>query len=130
MRRKLLPADHPQLGTGLVAYGSLLAERGELEAAEASLREALAILVASGERIPPVATCRHELGGVLERRGALAEAESQLLAALSIRRELFPPTHPELRATIERLVGLYEATGRAAEAERYRALLAESSPAS
>jgi serine/threonine-protein kinase len=90
--------------------------------AEARLREKLDVL---GRAVPPthfqVALTRSDLGNLLLARGALAEAEPLLVAgfegAVTSRR----PTTARREEVRARLVRLYEALGRPAEAAKYRA---------
>ncbi len=130
MRRKLLPPDHPQVGTGLVVLGALLVETGKPAEAEPLLRESLEILGGHRERGPDAAWSRHELGRALAAAGRTAEAEEQLAEALAIRQELLSPDHPDLQATAGELAALYEASGRGADAERVRGLLHDPAAAS
>jgi hypothetical protein len=90
--------------------------------AEARLREKLDVL---GRAVPPthfqVALTRSDLGNLLLARGALTEAEPLLLAGFEGAMASRRPTAARREEVRARLVRLYEALGRPAQAAKYRA---------
>ena len=60
---------------------------------------------------------------MLRDRGAHAAAEALLLDVYATLHERYGDAHRETRSVVERLVALYEAWGRPAEAARYRSRL-------
>jgi len=87
--RRQLGADHPVLWASQYRLARLQESDGDLAAAEASYRDALAKLVsARGEGHPEAARVRSALGGVLVRSGKLGEARSLLDGALAFQQRL------------------------------------------
>ncbi|MGQ0799286.1 MAG: tetratricopeptide repeat protein [Pseudomarimonas sp.] len=106
MRRRLLPAQHPELAQTLSNLGLLRHSQGELEAAEAELREALAIrreAFASASH-PLVAQAENNLAMVLHSRAAWDEAQTLLRGSLATLEASLGSTHP-LVATAETNLG-------------------------
>lgn len=103
--------------------GSILAEQGRLDLAEAAHRRALAFalgrIAATNRRRPGPATglIFQGLGDVLERQGRFAEAEPNYRRALAINHDLFGNTHQRTAESHRRLGSALEAQGRGAEAE-------------
>ncbi|MGH7573691.1 MAG: tetratricopeptide repeat protein [Longimicrobiales bacterium] len=122
MAREILPEQHPPLADALIALGTLLVERGEAGAAEPPLREGLELrrrgLPNSHVRI---AHAESALGACLAAQGRYDEAERLLLASLEA---LHEHGRQGGRATLRRLVRLYESWGRADRAAGHRAALA------
>ncbi len=74
--RALLDPGHPSIGRSLKALGTFLRECGESREAEAVLTEACAILaVKPGIANPDSVYAHYELAGLMQKRGAHAEAE-------------------------------------------------------
>jgi serine/threonine protein kinase len=135
-RRKWLAVVKERVGPDAPAYAGELAGLGlnllnqhQWADAEAVLRESLAIR----ERKQPDAwttfNTRSLLGGSLLGQQKPADAEPLLLAGfagLNQRAAAIPPqAKPRLAEAAERLVKLYEATGKSAEAAKWRAELAD-----
>ncbi|MHC4217914.1 MAG: serine/threonine-protein kinase, partial [Planctomycetota bacterium] len=132
LKRETLSGDHPQVGFTLNALGKLLYLAGRYEQAEATLRETLAVYARTmDDQHPRMAEARVSLGASLAARGDYAAAEPFLRAGYHGLRELaFPGDHRRLEA-LTNLIELYEAWGKPAEAEAYRAELEDlSAPAS
>lgn len=120
--RRTLPPEHADLAVPLQGLGTLLRALGNATAAEPLLQEALRISRdAPNVSVLSIATLEAELGRCLLLLKRYEEAEAHLLAshqALAAQTD-----HPAYRATLEQLVALYEAWGRAEEAGRYREAL-------
>jgi tetratricopeptide (TPR) repeat protein len=123
-RKKLGPGQHPRLTEVLLSSGRRAAAHGLFVTAEGLLREAL---VDCDRRQPDTwetFDARSVLGGSLLGQGKNAEAEPLLLAGyegMKQRPETIPgPARARLPEAVDRLVQLYEATGRPAEATRWR----------
>lgn len=89
--------------------------------AEALLREKLDVL---SRAVPPthfqVALTKSDLGDLVRQRGALAEAEPLLVAGFEGAMASRRPTAARRAQVRDRLVALYEAMGRPADATKYR----------
>ncbi len=127
MRRQLFGDEHSEVAITASYLAALLVARGEIDAAEELAREAVRVTRA---KLPAghwkIAHPEHVLGACRLARGDYAEAETLLLA--SYERLLERRTDP-LEVRLEaprRLVRLYEAWGRPAEAARFRELTARS----
>jgi len=117
--RKRFPPGDPEVATALLQLCNCLLEQSRFGDAEPLAREALAI---RAEKLP--ASWLHysamsTLGGSLLGLGRLTEAEPFLLEAAS---RMEPPTASAVRRrqALERLVRLYEAMGKEAEAKAWR----------
>jgi predicted ATPase/class 3 adenylate cyclase len=109
-------ADDPQLKLkGLIASGLALWRRGELEASQRPLAEALA-LAQSVQNEAGEANSLHHLGTVSYYFGDLANARQYLEGALELRREL--EDLPAQAASLTNLVGIYHALGDFARSEQ------------
>jgi hypothetical protein len=93
-------------------------------AAEPVLRESLEIRIKVQANVWSTFNAKSMLGASLLGQKKYTEAELQLVEGYEgmKKREktMPPPTLPRLTEAVERLVQLYEATGNAAEADRFR----------
>ena len=122
IHRDKLGAEHPRVAVTLQSMASVVALQGRYEEAEALARQALEIL--DPEHIWALAA-RAVLGSSLAGQGRFAEAEKQLLASYE-QLKLDPDAGITLiDATVERLIALYEAWGKAGEAAEYRSLIGD-----
>jgi serine/threonine-protein kinase len=119
-RAKLGPT-HPRSAGIMVGIASALLNQGRCAEAEPMLREVLAA-PAAGRAEPErrVGEAHVVLGRCMTARRSYPEAERLLLAAYAMFQGQ-PARERERREAARALVTLYEATGRRAEAERYRA---------
>jgi serine/threonine-protein kinase len=120
--RAKLPATHVTTAGSLEGLGRLETLQGRPAAGEPLLREALGML----RKLFPegggdVAELQGELGENLLMQRRFAEAEPLLLAAYGFARSR---PGPAARASVDRLVRLYDRWRRDDEARRYRAELA------
>ncbi len=119
IRRERDP-DHPRLAASLLVLGRALAACDDAAAAQPLLRESLSLY---GRRQPAndlkIARAQSELGGCLIDLDHWEEAEALLLESLALIRD-GGVRHPVLaRATVARLIDLYEAWGRPDAAAPY-----------
>jgi tetratricopeptide (TPR) repeat protein len=122
--RKALPADSPQLATGLATTGSALLDLKAWADAETALRACLAIR----EKKEPAAwttfNTRSLLGAALLGQKKYPEAEPHLLQGYEgLKREAkMTPLNKQVRSreALERLVRLYDGWGRPKEAAKWR----------
>jgi tetratricopeptide (TPR) repeat protein len=122
--RALYGENHPAVVNVLNNLGSIQAEMGEFEKAEATHREALSVaVIAFGEGSFNVASTKSRLAVALTAQGRFEEAELLLLEAYRDIRKDFTDEHARTQATIRRLANLYERWGKEDEARRYRELL-------
>ena len=125
-----LPEGDDRIALPHVGLGRVLQGRGLHAAAEPYLRRALALREANrAAGHPAIAEVQALLGRSLARLDRADEAEALLLAAHQPLREAGETRN--LAPLLEDLADLFAASGRAAEAERYREALAalESRPA-
>ena len=120
LRRERGPDDY--LTTLTLDHLAAQARRAGRHAdAEALLREKLDVL---GRAVPPthfqVALTKSDIGDLVMQRGALAEAEPLLFAGFEGAMASRRPTSARRAQVRDRLVALYEAMGRAADARKYR----------
>lgn len=109
-------ADDPQLKLkGLIASGLALWRRGELEASQRPLAEALALAQSVQDKAGE-ANSLHHLGTVSYYFGNLASSRQYLEGALELRRKL--EDLPAQAASLTNLVGIYHALGDFARSER------------
>ena len=88
-------ADHPVVARTLGNLGNVQSERGDLAAAEASQKRALAIEeTVYGPDHPEVAKTLTNLGNVQSERGDLSAAKVNLTRALAIQEKVRDPDHP------------------------------------
>jgi len=118
MMEKLLPPDHPDIGTALSNLSAVLWAQGAFERAESLARRALAIREkALGPEHREVANSLNNLGQLYESMGAYGRAEPLFRRALAIREKVLGPRHPEVGNTLNNLAALYVSTGDYARAE-------------
>jgi serine/threonine protein kinase/tetratricopeptide (TPR) repeat protein len=121
LRGRVLPDEHPMVAAVLQVLGLSLLDQSRGAEAEPVLRESLALRRAS---LPDghwlVASSEGVLGDCLSRRGRYAAAEPLLLRAHEALAAQFGPGHERAVEARRRLVALYEAWGRPADAARFR----------
>lgn len=130
--RTLIPADDPLLsGTLAVLVSTLLVEQ-KITEAEPLARECLAIRERVARDDWHTFNSRSQLAACLLGQKKYAEAEPLLLSACEgmKEREAEIPAQGKvcLRESLQRLVQLYEATGRSGEAGEWKKKLAEGAP--
>ncbi len=117
-RRRLLPADHPDVATDLGVEAARRYHQGELEEAEQLLRRALAIRRDHfGPVHTKVAKTLNNLGRVIHAAGRPEEAERLLRQALEVRRRLLGVGHLDVATTEKNLAQALIDLGRAEQAE-------------
>jgi tetratricopeptide (TPR) repeat protein len=100
--------------------GEAYAKRGQLDRAEADLRQALALRAQNlSPKHPVIATTKNSLANVLVAEKKFDEAEQLLLSALAIRSETLGPNHPSVARNLDALSRLYAASGNIAAAVEY-----------
>ncbi len=118
-----LPADHPRIADLRLALGRAYTDLRRLSEAEPLLREALRLRSARyGPEARQASEARLSLGACLGLLGRHGEAEAELEHAYHAVHEKNLRLEREV---LVRLVELYEARGRMADATRHRALLGE-----
>ena len=141
IHRRIMP-QHPRIANMLRELATILMEQGRAEEAEPLLREAVGRCQTISSRelayvSPP--RVKSDLGACLIALGRHAEAETELLEALegferlpedSLEGAVLAEKRESRERTVQRIVDLYETTGQQEEAERFRAMLAESVGAS
>jgi tRNA A-37 threonylcarbamoyl transferase component Bud32 len=119
--RKSLPAGHPSLADSLVLLGSVLTAGGRAAEAEPFVREALE---RRRESLPTghvkIAHAEGLLGACLMAQKKYAEAEPLLLAGYHGLENAPATTAAQRTKARQRLVELYEAWDKSAEAARWR----------
>jgi serine/threonine protein kinase len=122
--RKTARNDSPQLAAALAQHGLILLQAKAYADAEPVLREALAIRQKTQPDLWITFTAKSMLGGALLGQKKYAEAEPLLIDGYDgmKRREATIPPLAKARLTdaLERLVQLYEATGKREEAALWR----------
>ncbi|MEM9553298.1 MAG: serine/threonine-protein kinase [Acidobacteriota bacterium] len=128
--------DRAGIAYSLFALGVLRYSRGELDAAESRLREAIELyLVFESPNPTRVASVRANLGLVLHALGQIRAARAELEIALAERRQLLGENHPTVAITRANLaevhldLGDLDAAGRLLEPAR-EVLLREKTPGS
>lgn len=108
LRQRFLSNCHRDIGESLIGLGLIALDRGDLEAAEPLLREAVEIR----GRLPDDHWLRGEalsaLGACLSAQGRRSEAESVLLDGHHILTTKLLMSHKLVVQSIQRLVGHYE----------------------
>ena len=124
LRRKLLPANHPDLAYSLAGLGTLLTMLDRPAEGEPRLREALNILTSS---LPATHWRRAEvasaLGECLTKQRRYADAEPLLVSGYETINAARGESGAESRRALERLVALYDSSGRSDKASSYRTRL-------
>ncbi len=119
--RRTLGPETPRPAFVLVRLARLLMRRGEPGQAEGLLREALE---RRARGLPPghplTAVAESSLGSCLAALGRYEEAEALLEKAHATLVSQLGEEHRDSRASLERLVELYEATGQTARAAQLR----------
>src|SRR5690606_20468507 len=113
--------DHPNIAHYLLNLGRVRLARGDAAAAEPLLRRSLEIrraVLPEGDW--QVADTQGFLGECLAVPGRSAEAEPLLLASLAGLEGRWGAGDRRTEAARRRVAAFYDATGRLAEAERYR----------
>jgi eukaryotic-like serine/threonine-protein kinase len=132
--RPALGSDHQLIAIYTINLASVQLARGEPAVAEALVRDGLRIRRLSPQMVPnrrrifpdddwSIAATESLLGASLIALGRYGEAEEVLLQSRRDFDQLSMPPRREIRATTARLVDLYTAWGKRADAARYRALL-------
>jgi tetratricopeptide (TPR) repeat protein len=107
--------------TVLIIQGLSMSRMGRLQDGESLLREAVKLRT---EGLPQghywIAVANSALGECLTLQKRYAQAEPLLLSSYESLSQSQSPQSPRLRATLERLVTLYENWGRADAANEYR----------
>jgi len=118
--------DEEALASGLEYLGVVDLAQGELDAAEAELREAVAVRRRLfGDDHPETARSVAALGVLQRERGDLEAAEAALGGSLAVRRRSLGDDHPEVADGLREEAALLALQGRRDEAEAdYRAALA------
>jgi tetratricopeptide (TPR) repeat protein len=122
LARKVFPEGHPEIAGALLLVGRARLDAGQAKEGEPFLAEALAI---RRKRLPPgslaIASAAGVLGDCLRAQGRYAEAEP-LLRSAQATLEKTPGVSPRRRRdAVDRLVKLYEAWNKPAEASAWRA---------
>jgi tetratricopeptide (TPR) repeat protein len=128
--RKALPADSPPLAGALAQNGSALLQLKAWHEAESVLRECLTIREKKEPEAWTTSNTKSMLGGALLGQKKYADAEPLLLGGyegMKKREEKAPganatgsPIKIRLTEALERLVQLYDATGKKDEAAKWR----------
>jgi tetratricopeptide (TPR) repeat protein/tRNA A-37 threonylcarbamoyl transferase component Bud32 len=125
-RQAVLGPDHPQTLAGLNILALLHERQGDAAKAEPPLRALLAVREKQVPAVWSTHNTRSRLGGALSGQGRYAEAEPLLLAGFRglVDRAADIPLeyrNPRLQEAATRLARLCAATGKPAEAARWRA---------
>jgi serine/threonine protein kinase/tetratricopeptide (TPR) repeat protein len=124
-------SDHPLIAIYRINLASVLLARKEAGAAEPLIRQALQVRIRAPGVVPTrrrtfpeddwsVGATKSLLGAALAALGRYEEAEAVLLDAHRDLQATSGPQGRDVRATINRLVALYEAWGRSEKAAAYR----------
>jgi tetratricopeptide (TPR) repeat protein len=124
-RRASLGSEHPQTLLTMQDLGRCLLRAGKPEKAEAILRECLSLRARDQPDDWNTCDTRSQMGDVLLSQKKYAEAEPLLLAGYEGLKQCADkiPAADKVRVTeaLDRLVRLYEATGKPDEAAKWRA---------
>jgi hypothetical protein len=122
--RKALPKDSPDLAYILAQIGMALLEQKQWARAEPFIRECLAIREKAQPDSWVTFNARSMLGGALLGQKKYAQAEPLLrkgYAGMKEREKTIPPVGKDrLSEAVQRLVQLYDALGKKAEAAKWR----------
>ena len=126
-RRPNLPADSPDLIGAMADLAQTLLAAGLDQEAEIHFRNALAIADKKGFAAWGVHETRSDLGAAMLGQKNYADAEAPLVAGaegmLKLESKIPDAARPRLREAVGRVIRLYEATDRPAEAAKWRAKL-------
>lgn len=126
-RRATLGSQHNSYAGGLMLLASLLHANGGMdEEAEAHTREAIDVIRrnSGGRETGLLAVAYSDLAAIQMSRERYRDAEESLNHTFRILDgQKVLPAHADYQTALRRAVQLYTATGRAADAARYRALL-------
>lgn len=106
------PAPVAERGLVLANLGRLLGVRGDLDAAERTLNEAVAALEPHADSVTAeLAEALNSLGSVLREQSRLGESESALRRALALREASLGPDHADTALTLVGLAGTLHLRG-------------------
>ena len=109
LRRRVLGADHPEVGWALASLGDLKMRRGAFTEAEAHIQDALALQRAVyGNEHPDVSRILMSLGRLHIRRSDVPAAAVAFREAAMIRANTLGPDHPSTRAARHQLDALLQ----------------------
>jgi serine/threonine protein kinase/Tfp pilus assembly protein PilF len=119
--RKARGPEHPATIDTLISLAAVKMQAGDPQAAEQLFREALDIqrrtLASDDFRLP---TTQGLLGAAIAASKRFPEAEALLIPAYTAIDHRFGGDHPRTQAMLRRVVALYEAWGKPAQANDYR----------
>lgn len=123
-QRKLFGNDHPDVAESLEQLGQVVSDEGRLDEGEKLLRESVSIREKSQPNGWRTFGARSVLGGILLAQKKYTEAEPLLISAyagLHDRQARIPAANKSrLERTVERLIRLYEETGRSDKAAEWK----------
>ena len=112
IRKKSLPANHPNLATSYNNIGLVYEHMGEFPRALSFYQRSLEIKQKSlPVNHPDLATSYNNIGGVYEHMGEFSRALSSHERALEIRKKSLPANHPDLATSYNNIGGVYEHMG-------------------
>jgi serine/threonine-protein kinase len=117
MRRRLDGPESVEAADGLLLVAQTLGLQGQTGAAEALVREAIAIRRRPPVEPAPLAAMLSQLGTELDKQGRPAESVAAQEEALALRRSAFPADHPSVSESLNNLAVALKRSGRAPEAE-------------
>ncbi len=124
--REVVGVRPAQISWTLIILGEALVAAGKLDEAEPLLRESLALIDGSSTRAIYVSAlggqARSALGQCLANRGRYAAAEPLLLEGYRMLQTVEPTRTVQVNNARSRIVALYEAWGKSAEADSWRKL--------
>jgi len=116
LRRRLLPARHPDIAQALRGLGQVRVERGDYAGAATLFEEMIEIDRAVLGRHPRLARSLTNLADLEGRLGNNERAEQLLREAEGIQREAFGDVHTDVAFTLNNLAGVLHQLGRPADA--------------
>jgi tetratricopeptide (TPR) repeat protein len=124
LHRKLSSGRHRRVAYALETLANSLVGLGRYAEAERLFKNALGMYqeLLSADHWA-LAVCRSEYGHLLIQVGRYPEAEEELLHAFKVLHDQLGEQHHRTERILRRLVDLYEAWGKPAEAAQYRASL-------
>ena len=112
IRKKSLPANHPDLATSYNNIGGVYEHMGEFSTALSSYERSLEIRKKSlPANHPDLATSYNNIGSVYDNMGEFSTALSSYERALEIRKKSLPANHPDLATSYNNIGGVYEHMG-------------------